>query len=76
MCKQLKILRNCSDCVLFCYALHAYEKSHCFLSFVITDDYETANAFFGRSLFTGNNDRKEIGNRMIVEFEHLCGKLY
>ena len=32
--------------------------------------------FLAERFVTGNNDRKEIGNRMIVDFDHFCNELY
>ena len=43
---------------------------------IIIDDYEIANAFFGRDLFTVETDRKFIGDRMIDKFERLTKEVY
>ena len=77
ICTTLKTLRNNRHCHAFCDALYAYEKIHCFISFVIIDDYITANAFLGEDgIFTKDTDRESIGERMIAEFEQLTSKLY
>ena len=61
ICEQFKILRDCSDCALFCDALYAYEKVHCFLSFVIIDDYETENVFLGQHFSQVTTTGKKLG---------------
>lgn len=76
ICEKISSLRDSSDSCSFCEALYAYERVHCFLSFVIIDDFETANAFLGGPVFTQNDNRKNIGEKMILEFEYLADKLY
>ena len=76
ICEKLKTLVRSKACDDFCNALYSYEKVHCFLNFVIIDDYETANAFLGGSLvFTVETEKKIIGARMISEFDRLTSEL-
>ena len=63
-------------CDNLCIALYAFEKIHCFLGFVIIDDYKTENSFLDCSNFTAQTNRKDIGSRMIAEFEQLSFELY
>ena len=65
-----------SECSNLCEALYAFEKVHAFLSLVIIDDFEVANAFFNEETFTCETPKDQIGNRMITEFEYLSNKLY
>ena len=60
-----------------CFVMHCMHMKKCiaFFHFII-DDYETVNVFLGQQIFIGNNNRKEIGHRMILEFERLCDELY
>ena len=77
ICEKLKTLVQSKACDDFCNALYSYEKVHCFLNFVIIDDYETANAFLGGSpVFTVETEKKIIGARMISEFDRLTSELY
>ena len=76
ICEKLKSLQESSECDTLCKALYAYEKVHCFISFVIIDDYITANAFFGRSLFSEETEKIYIGEKMIEEFQRLTSHLY
>ena len=65
--------KACDD---LCVALYAFEKIHCFLGFVIIDDYETANAFLNCSSFTVQTERKIIASQMIAEFKRVSFELY
>ena len=46
------------------------------MSFVIIDDYQTANEYLGEIVFAQDTDRKVIGQRMIDEYEKECSRLY
>ena len=46
------------------------------MSFVVIDDYETANAFLGVKEFERETDRKLIGKKMLDEFEKITSELY
>ena len=76
LCQKLKTLVNSQVCNDFCEALYAYEKVHCFMSFVIIDDYETANAFLGRNEFSAQSEKQAIGEKMIETYNCLAKQLY
>ena len=69
ICNKLKAMIQSSECSNLCEALYAFEKVHAFLTLVIIDDYEVANAFFSEGLFTRETPNTQIGNHIIVEFE-------
>ena len=70
------IITEQQTCDNFCNALYAYERVHCFMSFVIIDDYQTANEYLGEIVFAQDTDQKVIGQRMINEYEKECSRLY
>ena len=76
ICVQLKTLISNNACEDLCTALYAFEKIHCFLGFVVIDDYQTANAFLNSNMFTSQSNKQEIGEKMIGEFEKLSMQLY
>ena len=46
------------------------------MSFVIIDDYDTANAFLGENMFNAQSDKNIIGEKMIAKFDELTKQLY
>ena len=46
------------------------------MSFVIIDDYQSANEYLGEIVFAHDTDRRVIGQRMIDEYEKECSRLY
>ena len=46
------------------------------MSFVIIDDYETANAFLGVTQFDAQSGKQAIGEKMIETFDSLTTQLY
>ena len=44
-----------SECSNLCEALYAFEKVHAFLTLVIIDDYEVANAFLVKDYSHGKH---------------------
>ena len=76
ICKKIRLLRHNIETDTFCDALYTYKKVHCFMLFVIIDDYKTAYVFLGADLFTQDTYRIVIGLKMLWEFEHLCNQLY
>ena len=59
ICEKLKTLQESSECEHLCNALYAYEKVHCFLLFIITDDHVTANAFLAILFFQKKRTNKK-----------------
>ena len=76
VCLELQELVNSSACENLCTALYAFEKINCFLTFVLIDNYETANSFLNTNEFNQETDKQTIGLQMISEFESLSEQLY
>ena len=46
------------------------------MSFVIIDNYDTANVFLGKNMFNAQSYKDIIGEKMIAKFDELTKQLY
>ena len=76
VCQTLKELIDDHACDNLTTALYAFEKIHCILSFVLIDEWDTANVFLNKNDFTATTNKKEIATQMIDKFESLSDQLY